>query len=88
MKGEDILSLAENLKKLRIANQYSQAELAALTGMTQANISYIEQGVKKNPKWETVVKLANKLNVTPVELLGDSIEQATAEQLVDGQTGG
>lgn len=74
------MSLAENLKKLRIANQYSQAELAALTGMTQANISYIEQGVKKNPKWETVVKLANKLNVTPVELLGDSIEQATAEQ--------
>lgn len=74
------MSLAENLKKLRIANQYSQAELAALTGMTQANISYLEQGVKKNPKWETVAKLASKLNVTPVELLGDSIQQATAEQ--------
>ena len=74
------MSLAENLKNLRNANGYSQSELAALTGISQPTICHIEQGIKKNPKWETVVKLANKLNVTPVELLGDSIQQATAEQ--------
>lgn len=74
------MSLAENLKNLRNANGYSQSELAALTGISQPTICHIEQGIKKNPKWETVVKLANKLNVTPTELLGDSIQQATAEQ--------
>jgi len=74
------MAFAENLKNLRIANGYSQAELAALTGISQPTICHIEQGIKTNPKWETVAKLASKLNVTPVELLGDSIQQATAKQ--------
>ena len=97
------MSFAENLKNLRNANGYSQSELAALTGISQPTICHIEQGIKTNPKWETVAKLASKLNVTPVELLGDSIKEAMAEpaetaveefvneqvteQLVDGQTG-
>ena len=81
------MSLAENLKNLRNANGYSQSELAALTGISQPTICHIEHGKKKNPKWKTVVKLANKLNVTPVELLGDSIQQATAEQTDTDTTG-
>ena len=83
------MSLAENLKKLRIAKQYSQAELAGLSGVSQQLISFIERGEKTNPKWETVVKLSNKLNVTPAELLGEGVEKVTTEELVDIQeTGG
>lgn len=74
------MAFAENLKNLRTASGYSQAELATLTGISQQTISWIERGMQTSPRWETVVKLANKLNVTPVELLGDSIQQATAEQ--------
>lgn len=64
------MSFAENLKNLRNANGYSQSELAALTGISQPTICHIEQGIKTNPKWETVAKLASKLNVTPVERTG------------------
>lgn len=74
------MAFAENLKNLRTASGYSQAKLATLTGISQQTISWIERGMQTSPRWETVVKLANKLNVTPVELLGDSIQQATAEQ--------
>lgn len=74
------MAFAENLKNLRTASGYSQAELAKLTGISQQTISWIERGMQTSPRWETVVKLANKLNVTPTELLGDSIQQATAEQ--------
>ena len=74
------MAFAENLKNLRITNGYSQAKLAKFTGISQQTISWIERGMQTSPRWETVVKLASKLNVTPVELLGDSIQQATAEQ--------
>ena len=72
MKGDRKLSLAENLKNLRIRKQFSQAELAKLVGVSQQTISQVETSqISLNA--ETAVDIAKKLDTT-------------AEQLVDGQT--
>lgn len=66
------MSLAENLKNLRIRKQYSQAELAKLVGVSQQTISQVETN-QISLNVETAVAIAKKLDTT-------------AEQLVDGQT--
>ena len=73
MKGDRKLSLAENLKNLRIRKQFSQAELAKLVGVSQQTISQVETS-QISLNVETAVAIAKKLDTT-------------AEQLVDGQTG-
>jgi len=60
----------KNLKKLRKEKGWSQERLAR-----EANISYhtlikLEQGNIKNPKIETVIKLADALGVSLDELVG------------------
>jgi len=72
MKGDRKLSLAENLKNLRIRKQFSQAELAKLVGVSQQTISQVETS-QISLNVETAVAIAKKLDTT-------------AEQLVDGQT--
>ena len=66
------MSLAENLRSLRIQKQYSQAELAKLVGISQQTISQVEKS-QISLNVETAVAIAKKLDTT-------------AEQLVDGQT--
>lgn len=66
------MSLAENLRSLRTAKGYSQAELAKFVGVSQQTISQVEmKQISLNV--ETAVAIAKKLDTT-------------AEQLVDGQT--
>lgn len=66
------MSLAENLKNLRTAKGYSQAELAKFVGVSQQTISQVEmKQISLNV--ETAVAIAKKLDTT-------------AERLVDGQT--
>jgi len=60
----------KNLKKLRKEKGWSQERLAK-----EANISYhtlikLEQGNIKNPKIETVIKLADALGVSLDEFVG------------------
>ena len=66
------MSLAENLRNLRIRKQFSQAELAKLVGVSQQTISQVETN-QISLNVETAVAIAKKLDTT-------------AEQLVDGQT--
>ena len=56
------------IKEIRTGHAISQVELSILTGIERAQISRIEQG-KVNVTLETIDKLSNALNVTPVELL-------------------
>ena len=66
------MSLAENLRSLRTAKGYSQAELAKFVGVSQQTISQVEmKQISLNV--ETAVAIAKKLDTT-------------VEQLVDGQT--
>ena len=66
------MSLAENLRSLRTAKGYSQAELAKFVGVSQQTISQVETS-QISLNVETAVAIAKKLDTT-------------AEQLVDGQT--
>ena len=56
-------SFGETLKGLREAAGMSQASLAVSAGLTAAGIAKIEQGLRPDPQWSTVVKLAAALGV-------------------------
>lgn len=60
--------LGERLKKLRNKQGISIRELAERVDMGYTNVSNIETG-KVNPKYTTLVKLAEALEVDPRELL-------------------
>ena len=54
----------EKLKDLRLSMGLTQADLAKVSGITQAQISNFEQG-KSEPKLSTVKVLAKALGVKP-----------------------
>ena len=54
----------KNLKKLRKQKGWSQEKLARESGISYQTLIKIEQGRIKNPKLETLIKLANALNVS------------------------
>ena len=63
----DIMSTGENIKKARIGAAMTQAMLAKRIGTTTQNISQYERDVR-NPKIETLQKIADALNVSVSEL--------------------
>jgi len=56
-----------NLRAVREAALYSQAELAALSGVAQPTISHLETG--RAAQFVTVKRLAEALRVDPRELM-------------------
>jgi transcriptional regulator with XRE-family HTH domain len=60
--------LAENLRRFRAARGISQEALAALAGVHRTFVGQIEKELK-NVSLETLVKLANALEVKVFELL-------------------
>jgi transcriptional regulator with XRE-family HTH domain len=57
------------VKKLREQEGLTQAGLAKRAGVTEAYISMIESGARKNPSLPTLKKLARALGVPVTELL-------------------
>lgn len=76
MKGCDSLNksvVGMNIKQARKKKKMKQKELANLIGYTESSISKYEQGLVDIPN--TVIGLiARALDVSPVELLGESWE--------------
>ncbi|PYG84268.1 transcriptional regulator with XRE-family HTH domain [Ruminiclostridium sufflavum DSM 19573] len=62
--------LGENIKKLRERAGYSIRKLSEVSGVSKSVICEIESGKAKNPRFETISKIAISLNVTP-ETLND-----------------
>lgn len=60
--------IGRRVQYLRKKRNLSQADLADLTGMSVAYISHIETGIKK-ASLESVVKIANALDVTVDQIL-------------------
>jgi transcriptional regulator with XRE-family HTH domain len=60
--------LAANLKRLRAERGYAQDSLALDSGVHRTMLSKIERCIS-NPSLDTLVKLANTLDVTVSELL-------------------
>lgn len=63
------MSFADNVKRLREAKNYSQAELAELVGVSQVTICNYENGRKKPKNIVIAAKLAEKLDTTVEELV-------------------
>lgn len=61
-------NISKNIRLLRTKNRISQDKLSELAGINQQQISFIENG-KACPKLETVIKIAEALNVTVNDLI-------------------
>ena len=59
----------------------TQEDLAVRVGISTSHMSIVERGVKV-PRMDTVVKLANELDVSADFLLQDSIVQSRNNQLL------
>ncbi len=69
MKREVLIkNISDNVRIQRTKQRMSQDKLSELTGINQQQISYIENG-KACPKLETVIKIAEALNVTVNDLI-------------------
>jgi len=60
----------KNLKKLRNKKGWSQERLAREAGISYHTLIKIEQDRIRNPKLETLIKLAKALGVSLDELVG------------------
>jgi len=65
-------SYLKNLKKLRVKKGWSQEKLAREAGISYQTLIKIERGYVKNPKLETLIKLAKALGVSIDKLVGSS----------------
>ncbi|MHA2039852.1 MAG: helix-turn-helix domain-containing protein [Promethearchaeota archaeon] len=62
----------KNLVKIRKQKRWSQEKMAVESGISYNTIIKIERGGIENPKIETVIKLADALDVSLDELVGRS----------------
>lgn len=51
----------DNIKVYRVKRGWSQMELSKVSGVLQSTISEIENGIRKNPTFKTISKLAKAL---------------------------
>ena len=65
----DKTGFGNRLRAVRTEPQMTQEQLAELVGMKSQNIARLESG-GRTPGWDTVLKLAEALGVTPDAFLG------------------
>ena len=70
-------ALQINLRKFRDLRGLTQAQMSARSGVGAASISHFETG-QRTPTLETLIKLANALNVTVDALLGRASIESSA----------
>lgn len=62
------MTFAERLKTLRKKYNYTQSELADIIGINRATVAGYETG-RKQPNFETLIKIADAFNVSTDFLL-------------------
>lgn len=70
--------MGERISAIRKSKKLTQEKLAEMADITPTNLSHIERG-KTKPSVETIVSLANALEVTVNDFLVDSLEFSTRE---------
>jgi len=63
-------TLAERIRFAMEMRGMTQADLARATGMNTSNIAYIVTGQTKDPRFDSVVKIARALDVSLEYLAG------------------
>lgn len=66
------------LRDMRLKRKITQQELAVRSGIPQGVISDIESGATRNPRFDTVVKLANALGMSISDFVRSDNEDNTA----------
>lgn len=66
----------ESVRRLRLAKGLTMKELASMVDVTESQISQIETG-KRNPGFETLLKLGEALECTVEELIRNEKDPAT-----------
>ena len=66
--NKNLSTLAKNIRKLRGKKNISQDKLSKLAGIAHNTIIKIETGLIKNPKIETVQKIADAFGISLDEL--------------------
>ena len=61
--------ISDNLKKLRAKKGYSLEKVARLADLSLNTVVKIENGINKNPTFETITKLAKALDVPIDDLI-------------------
>jgi len=56
--------IGQKIKELRKKAGLSQQKLANLTGLTVTSIANLEQGIVKDPSIQTVIKIADALDIS------------------------
>jgi len=72
--------LRENLKNLRKAKGFSQEELALKLNVVRQTVSKWEKGLSV-PDSEMLIRIAEELDTTAAELLGETVEKESPEDL-------
>ncbi len=65
-----LVHIGENLRRLRVREAMTQAELAQKAGVTAATVARAERN-EREPNMSTLRKLANALGVHPSKLIED-----------------
>lgn len=78
------MQIAEKLKKIRKERGFTQKRLAEKAGLAEVTIRQYESG-KREPKYETVEKLAKALEISAAELTGDYSPPADLPEQIQKQ---
>ena len=62
--------LAENLKKFRKKKEISQDKLTKMADITLTTLVKLESGANENPTINTLIKIADALEISLDELMG------------------
>lgn len=69
MDKEKGIELGKAVRIFRAREDLSQVELAKKANVSMCSINFIENGCKKKPRVNTLIKIAKALNIKEEELL-------------------
>ncbi len=78
--GSDLMSIGQNLKKIRNRNNLTQGQLSEFADISLNQISRIERGTAK-PELETIKKLSKALHCSADELIFDDGDYVQSDEL-------
>ena len=81
--GGGLMNISEKIKQLRKNKKMSQKELAQKTGLSIGSIQGSEQG-RYNPKLETVLKIADALEISP-NVFYDDLTQEERKSILEAK---
>ncbi len=76
-------TLASVIKRMRLERGMTQETLAFKADVKIATLSRVERGIT-NPAWPTLMKIADALGITPIELIAE-VEAARQQTSAEDQ---